>query len=356
MSKREKILILLLLGGLAAVSAGNTEVDAAVKRAKKLYWFIPDGMRAEPDLFEIFKWARTGKLPNIKKMLDNGAYGYCVPHFPSHTPVNFACLFTGASPKVHGVADGPMRVIGRPLDRVAVGGFSSAAKKVPPIWMNMEKSGKKVVLLSVPGSTPPELEEGIIIRGRWGGWGADFHALNFQSKEDMSVRKSQGRGSRLFFFGPELTRYVDLKAADGWANMPSSFSDPLESVMSGWGTDIHAYIYDSSDDGEVNYDRIIFSLDKKSVFADVAEGEWGQWNPVTLKWQQKAVVSDVKIKVVKLKIDRLEDNGFFRVRFFYNNMNRHLAKPPHVAEELVEKAGPMVDFVDNFPPPACLLS
>jgi len=36
----------------------------------KLYWFIPDGFRAEPDLFNIYQWAEEGKLPNIKKLMD----------------------------------------------------------------------------------------------------------------------------------------------------------------------------------------------------------------------------------------------------------------------------------------------
>ena len=58
--------------------------------ASKLYWFIPDGMRTDPDLFNIFKWAEEGKLPNIKRMMNQGSYGYSIPQFPSHTPVNFA--------------------------------------------------------------------------------------------------------------------------------------------------------------------------------------------------------------------------------------------------------------------------
>ena len=121
----------------------------------KLYWFIPDGMRADPELFNIYKWAEEGKLPNIKKMIDNGAYGYSIPDFPSHTPVNFASLLTGAHPNVHGVADGPMHIEGFPLNKPSVAGFSSVAKKVSPIWTVLENAGKKVVLLSMPGSTPP---------------------------------------------------------------------------------------------------------------------------------------------------------------------------------------------------------
>lgn len=335
---------------LAFASAAPQKTNMNLAKAKKLYWFIPDGMRAEPDLFNIFEWARQGKLPNIKRMMDNGAYGYCIPVYPSHTPVNFATLLTGAYPKTHGVADGPMHIEGRPLDRVAIGGFSSVAKKVPPIWINMEENNKKVVLLSIVGSTPPELDEGITIRGRWGGWGADFHALNFQSKGDLSERREQGRSSRLFFFGPELTRYVDLKQASAWKNVPISYSMPLEAEMQGWGTSIFAYIYDSTDNHKINYDRIIFSLDKENVIADLNEGEWSQWSPIQLKWQDHDVDSDVKIKIIKLKIDKLDNNGFFRIRCFYNNLNRFITKPPEASDELVKNVGPMVDFVDNFPP------
>src|SRR5688572_25736560 len=78
----------------------------------RLYWFIPDGMRAEPELFNIYKWAEAGKLPNIRRMMQRGTYGFARPVFPSHTPANFASLFTGAYPEVHGVNDGPMHTEG----------------------------------------------------------------------------------------------------------------------------------------------------------------------------------------------------------------------------------------------------
>ena len=66
-------------------------------------------------------------------MMDQGSYGYSIPTFPSHTPTNFATLLTGTYPKTIGVADGPMHGEGRPLNKVAVGGFSSVAKKIDPI-------------------------------------------------------------------------------------------------------------------------------------------------------------------------------------------------------------------------------
>ena len=166
----------------------------------RLHWFVPDGMRADPDLFDVFKWAKEGKLPNIRRMMESGSYGYCRPAFPSHTPANFATLFTGAFPEVHGINDGPMRAEGTPLSQIAVAGFSSTAKRIEPMWVTLEKLGRgKVALLSIPGSTPPELKNGITIRGRWGRWGADFHAVNFQDDAEPLFKDADRGGVAVVF-------------------------------------------------------------------------------------------------------------------------------------------------------------
>src|SRR3989338_7752069 len=144
------VLSVLMLFLSSCQVQSSTQQTGPKKEPVKLYWFIPDGMRADPDLFTVYTWAQEGKLPNIKKMMDNGAYGYSIPDFPSHTPVNFASLLTGSHPIVHGVADGPMHIEGFPLNKPSVAGFSSVAKKVSPIWIVLENEGKKVVLLSMP--------------------------------------------------------------------------------------------------------------------------------------------------------------------------------------------------------------
>jgi predicted AlkP superfamily phosphohydrolase/phosphomutase len=336
------LIFFILVGGFQLSGAGENKF--------KLYWFIPDGMRADPDLFNIYKWAEEGKLPNIKRMMDQGSYGYSTPVFPSHTPVNFATLFTGQLPKKHMIADGPMHVEGKPLNRIAVGGFSSAAKKTEPIWVTLEKAHRNVFLLSIPGSTPPELEKGATVRGRWGGWGADFHAINFEEKGNNSIQYSQGRNARLFTVGPPLTKYVSLRDAKTvWTNVPISFSSPRETELSHYGSTIHVYIYDSTDDNKVNYDGILFSYDKKKHTGNLRKGEWSDWLPISLSWN---IGSDfIKINTLfKIKVIKLDENGFFRVRFFYDNLNEYVAQPPYISKSLHDHAGPMIDFVDNFPP------
>lgn len=319
---------------------------------RKLYWFVPDGMRADPDLFTVFKWADEGKLPNIKKMMDRGTYGYCKPAFPSHTPANFATLFTGAYPEVHGVNDGPMRAEGTPLSQAAVSGFSSAAKKVEPIWVTLEKNlSCPITLLSVPGSTPPELKNGITIRGRWGRWGADFHSVNFQDDAEKTFAKADKAAARLFFTGPQLTQRVTKQGAQGWQPMPKSFSPPLEATFAAWGATNYACITDSTDNQTTDYDTLVVSSDKKTIRCSLKSGAWSEWLPITLKWQipGQPLSKDVDLSV-KIKVIALHTNGLFRVRFVYSNLNKYLTEPQSVASELLEGTGPMVDFVDNFPP------
>lgn len=310
----------------------------------RVYWFIPDGTRADPDIFTVFQWAREGKLPNIKKLMDRGAYGYSIPDFPSHTPTNFASLLTGTHPKTHGIADGPMHVEGYPLATPSVAGFGSAAKKVDPIWRILEAAGKKVALLSIPGSTPPELKEGITIRGRWAPWGFDTPALIFEPKEKLAERKSAGKGFKLFYLGQKLTQFIETGEPTGWESAPQSFSPAKEIKMDAYGATFWGLVYDSTNDGTVDYDRVRLSLDKKTTLATLKEGEWSEWNPVTLKWKDQPVDSDVKIKVIKLW-----EGGNFRIRLFFNNVNEFLTQPSTVAEELTAGVGPMVDFVDNWP-------
>ena len=341
---------LLLLAVVAAIGTGlifyNNHKNA---NELKLYWFIPDGMRAEPSLFTVYKWAEEGKLPNIKKLMEKGSYGYSYPNFPSHTPTNFAALLTGSYPEVNGVDDGPMRAIGKPLDAVAVPGFRSSARKVPAIWKTLEDAGMKVAILSVPGSTPPEINKGVVIHGRWGGWGSDYYALNFEQQGDLSQRVMQGRASRFFYFGPQLTNYVIETKPSGWQNMPQSYSNPYEITLNGWGTNIYGYAYDTTDDGNVNYDKMAFSLDKKTIVANLSPGQWGDWTNINLKWTSGGKTVDVAT-TFRPTIIKLGEDKFFRIRILYNNLNENVAYPEGAASKLLSDIGPMVDFVDNFPP------
>jgi len=318
-------------GGADKASEPNASAGADQTR---LHWFIPDGMRAEPDTFDVFEWAKAGKLPNIARLMAEGTYGYSLPTFPSHTPTNFATLLTGALPEAHGVADGPMRTEGKSLKRPAIGGFHSTAKTIPPVWSILEETGRSVYLLSVPGSTPPELAfGGTTVRGRWGGWGADRPAVIFE-REDPDRRKSMGRTTRLFMLGEELTRFIAPTDIEGGA-----FTVQMEA----YGLNMVGRAVDEDQDG--GPDKFSITVPGTEQPVTLAKGESSDWVPAQVQWREQTLNSNVRFRVI-----RLEPDGDFRVRMVVDALNRFSVEPREAAAELSEAAGPMLDFVDNFPP------
>lgn len=337
-------LALVVAGIAACADAGAPAASPAASHVRRLHWFVPDGTRADPDTFDVFRWAAEGRLPNIAALMARGTYGYSIPAFPTHTPVNFATLMTGAYPEVHGVADGPMRVEGRPLLAPSIGGFSSTARRIPAIWSTLEDTGRSVFLMSLPGSTPPELQHGgVTVRGRWGGWGADFASVVFETSS-AARRAALGREARLFLLQDELTRFVTPAPASAWTGLPPSFTPPLEFDLSANGTPLHAALIDTTDDQRANPDRVAFAFDHGAPFAVLAPGEWSDWQTATLRWKDRPVESHVRLEVI-----RLVGSDFLRVRMLVDGLNRYITDPPEAADALEADVGPMVDFVDSYP-------
>lgn len=369
-SKKAKLKVIFLFSVFVLIAGYALSLKYKNKSVQaeshiKLYWFIPDGLRAEDEVFKIYEWAQKGELPNIAQLIKKGSYGYSRPVFPSHTPTNFATLLTGEYPMVHGVADGAMRHLGYPLSVVLKGGFSSSAKKVPSIWNELEADGNLVSLLSIPGSTPPDLSQGVTIKGRWGGWGADLPALILHSSEDDVLRKKMIGNKNVFGFGSELTRFTNAQDATGWGINPESYSKKIEINMSNWDQELYALVLDTSNDKIVNYDQIVISQDKKTSLAKLKVGEWSDWVPVRINWkikdpQNKNVPQKNKLEMnisaikfdssLKIKLIKLNNSKSFRLRMVYNNLNEYITEPSWVAKDMFSKLGPMVDFVDNYPP------
>ncbi|GAB4013853.1 MAG: hypothetical protein Fur0010_11110 [Bdellovibrio sp.] len=296
-------------------------LSSCQKSNPKVYWFIPDGMRADGELFDVYKWAEEGELPNIKKMINEGSYGYSIPDFPSHTPTNFASLLTGARPATHGIADGPMHIEGYPLQKPSAPGFSSTTKKVSPIWKIVDSSKVDTVLLSIPGSTPPEISK-TVIRGRWGGWGFDSHSVVFESEGLLPLRKNVGRGHRLFFLGSQLTSFVPFQKE----------GDVFKSVLKAHGSEI-----------QIQHDPLSKQVIVNNI--KVGLGKWSDWIPIVLSFKGEQIQSRYKLKFIKSW-----DDGNFRIKVLFDLINKFSVEPPERAEELSMNVGPMVDYPDNWPP------
>jgi predicted AlkP superfamily phosphohydrolase/phosphomutase len=93
------------------------------------------------------------ELPNIRTLINEGAYGRLDSVFPALTPVAIASLITGVTPKTHGITAPKIFVRGRKLSD-PISAFSSEGLLVDPIWYHLGKRGKKVIVASSPQALP----------------------------------------------------------------------------------------------------------------------------------------------------------------------------------------------------------
>ena len=292
----------------------------------RLYWFIPDGMRADPDLFNVFRWAKEGKLPNIKKLMDRGSYGYSYPNFPSHTPTNFATLLTGAYPEIHGVNDGPMHALDKPSGQCRRWRIPVGCQKSGSHMENARGCRHESLPYLDPWFDSAGNQQGVVVRGRWGGWGPDFAAINFETKGNLSQRIKQGRGRDflLWSHGSPSIRTSRSPRAGKW--LRQVILRRLRRRSQGGGPRSIRICMTQRMTERINYNRVAFSFDKKNIVADLSQGEWSNWTPITLKWKSESQSVDVKTSA-KIAVIKLGPDNFYRFRVFYDNLNEHAVFP-----------------------------
>ncbi len=109
------------------------------------------------------RFIEKGLMPNISKIIENGASGTLASTIPYLTPVAWASLLTGVGPGKH-------RIFGYSVmknsDGVITGSLANRSKvKVPTVLDIYAQLGKKTISINVPMTYPPRPHDGIIITG-----------------------------------------------------------------------------------------------------------------------------------------------------------------------------------------------
>ena len=109
------------------------------------------------DPFVLKKLFEQGRLPNMKKAVENGVVGdkmAMIGAFPSVTPPNWASLATGNWPKAHGVTCFFNHTLGNELN---VMGMNWDAQRVESelIWEKYAEEGKRCLMLNYCEAWPP---------------------------------------------------------------------------------------------------------------------------------------------------------------------------------------------------------
>ncbi|GAB4265885.1 MAG: alkaline phosphatase family protein [Candidatus Promineifilaceae bacterium] len=125
--------------------------------------------------FDLIKpWAAQGYLPNLQKLMNEGASGNLQSVHPPESPLAWTSFATGKNPgqhKIFGFYE-PKRDAAYSLSPITAG--SNQAKTV---YRMLAEAGKRVVMVSVPFTFPPEpLPDGIVVPGEFSIPGEDGYA------------------------------------------------------------------------------------------------------------------------------------------------------------------------------------
>lgn len=273
------LLVVLLISGLLArgpaLSAASLQATpgatprAGSASAEKVILFSADGMR--PDLVE--DYVADGEMPVIADLIQSGVTGDngMIQAFPPNTGVGWHTIATGTYPGEHGSTNNTFHRSGEADFGNSSSAYEPGILQADHIAQAAERAGKTVVAVEWVGarSLDPSLAGPVV----------DFRS--FYSDRGVLTNYDIS-GEQADRFGVTNQR-VDLQAAEGWSNVPESSSPAMEQTLTLTNTAFPVennvdrayslYIYDSTDDGETNYDRVMIVPGSSPITQESAPAE-----------------------------------------------------------------------------------
>ena len=163
----------------------------------------------------ILPWIKTGKLPSIAKVLDSSSYGPLSSTHPPSTFPAWTTFMTGKNPGKHGIYDFTQHR----EDVYGIQFVNSTFRKGKTLWQLLSECGKRVGVLGLPATYPPEPINGFLISG-------------FDSPVTTGIDRSFTYPRELYGelkkkLGPyTITDFQELRIGKGW------HEDALDKILS----------------------------------------------------------------------------------------------------------------------------
>ena len=322
------LLGLALLVTLVAAPAATAAPKAGPAKADSALFFVADGLRQDV----VARYVADGALPAFGELLKKGASasdGGLLTQAPPNTGAGWFSLATGAWAGVTGSTNNTFHINGAPFgNRTAA--FDAGVLQAETIAQSAERGGLKVAQIEFAGgrgasTTGPTIDYRAFLSGRG-------VATNYLSPTDdpgftaaFGLQFDHPSG----FAGQAPFPAAAPTPAVGWTNVPTSYSPAMQMRMRviDFGTDKYgqnAYIYDSTDNATIDYDRVLFSPDMNGAHAvaDLAEGEWGDVKVTVVGGSLAGLTAGFLIKLERLSGDLAE------VRLFHTSVTRANASWP----------------------------
>ena len=322
------MLILMLVGSLftsAAIPQQAFQNNPNKPSAEKVIFFVADGLRQ--DLVE--KYAAEGSLTGMEQILRIGsraAGNGLLTQAPPNTGSGWYSLATGAWSGVHGSTNNTFHINGAPFaNRTAA--FDTGVVQAETLAQAAERGGKKVAQIEWAGGRVGTIDGPTVdYRGFYSGRGV---ATNYISPADLAnfvaafgLQFDHPAG----FAGQAPFPAAAPSPAAGWTNVPMSYSPAVEMRMRvlDFGIDkygLNAYIFDSTDDGVANYDKVLFapSKDGNDSVGVLSKGEWADVKVQIVGGLMEGLTAGFLVKVEELTPD------LSMVRLFHTSVARAIA-------------------------------
>ena len=307
--------------------------------------------------------ADKGATPNLKRLMDTGAWRPMLGVFPTLTPPGWTSISTGAWPGTHEVMDFNIRIRGKPLTETAWG-VNTELCKSEYFWNTLERAGKTPILVKWEMSWPPTVTTGIQVEGTGPGVAnhhqiAGYHlwvAGNWRPRPIGGGVDAAAVDPSTLQAGEDVDR-VELSPVDPsrWSNLPDSAKPPLEVALviqplargrddlTAWGTEgadpraFYGLVYAQSAAG---YDRVrvCAGRDASQSIADLAVADWSDWSRQQFTIGKNTPTGYVRFKLITLtpEADTFE---LFMPQVWATEGYTH---PAEVAAEIDEHVGPFI--------------
>jgi 2',3'-cyclic-nucleotide 2'-phosphodiesterase (5'-nucleotidase family) len=310
------------IGAPAGSPGGPGAPTAAPAPTSRAIFFVADGLRQ--DL--VADYAAQGLLPTMGTFLKKGASatgGGLLTQAPPNTGAGWYSLATGAWPAVHGSTNNTFHVNGAAFaNRTAA--FDAGVLQAETIAQAAERGGKKVAQIEFAGGRVGAINGPTVdYRGFFSGRGV---ATNYISPTDdaafvaaFGLQFDHPAG----FAGQAPFAGAAPSAATGWSGVPASYSPAREMRLRvlDFGVDkygLNAYLYDSTDDAAVNYDRVLLApgKDGSASVGTLAKGEWADVKVSLVGGALDGKTAGMLVKVEELAPDLAQ------VRLFHTSVTR----------------------------------
>jgi 2',3'-cyclic-nucleotide 2'-phosphodiesterase (5'-nucleotidase family) len=314
--------VLALVGSALAVPVAAYEPAPGVNGA---VFFTADGLRQDI----VARYAGEGRLPTMASFLKGGtkaAGDGLLTEAPPNTGAGWYSLATGAWPGVHGSTNNTFHINGQAMSsRTAA--FDPNVLQAESIAQSAERGGLKVAQVEWAGGRNATIN------------GPTIDYMTFHSGRGVATNYTSAADNAAFVasFGLQFDHPAGFAGqapfaaaaptdATGWSNVPASYSPAKEMRLRviDSGTDkygLNAYLFDSTNDHAVNYDRVLFAPAKDGAAAvgTLAEGKWAD---VKVKIAGGAL--DGKTAGMLVKVERLAPD-LSQVRLFHTSVSRAIA-------------------------------